>query len=99
MTVCAGAEVPTPVVPAHPHLQTFILCIIESQALYLGEFLAMITLPALRTFHSSEPAVAADGGLAALVDFVSRSQCELEELRIDDATLTERDYNPRHTNK
>ncbi|KAJ7740264.1 hypothetical protein DFH07DRAFT_751754 [Mycena maculata] len=91
--VCDGAEeVPDCAVPVLPYLQRFILLhIAETWDISLARMLGNVRLPALRTLQVSELFLEPDP-LSSLKTLIARSQCTLDELHIDDASLSESVY-------
>ncbi|KAJ7620664.1 hypothetical protein B0H17DRAFT_1113604 [Mycena rosella] len=85
--VCSSAEPYTPLPVAHvlPHLRHLILFATDGDAC-LMMILDNVTLPALRTLRVAEPSLDTKP-LDSLSTFISRSQCTLEELRIDDGSM------------
>ncbi|KAJ7676355.1 hypothetical protein B0H17DRAFT_1080213, partial [Mycena rosella] len=87
MTVCISPTlyIPLSAVPTLPHLRHLSLLSADDDA-RLVKILDNVTLPALRTLRVAEPCLGTDP-VEALKAFISRSQCTLEELYIDDSLL------------
>ncbi|KAJ6602830.1 hypothetical protein DFH09DRAFT_1125599 [Mycena vulgaris] len=89
LNVCTSADedyIRLPVPLILPQLCHFILHITDTDV-YLSKILDNVSLPALRSFHVPEPPLGIDP-LGALAAFISQSHCSLEELCVQEASLT-----------
>ncbi|KAF7352347.1 F-box domain-containing protein [Mycena venus] len=81
--------IPIPVVPVHHHLRYLILSLSDgSDYVHLRELLDNLTLPALCALQVYEPGITLD----ILKEFISRSRCNLENLRVEDSEEEEMTY-------
>ncbi|KAJ7704171.1 hypothetical protein B0H16DRAFT_719664 [Mycena metata] len=88
-TMCDDSTTTTslPMIPAHQRLRHLTFCLPEDDV-SIHSLLNELTLPVLSKLEVYEDGVTVD----ALVAFISRSQCRLEELRITYASLEEATY-------
>ncbi|KAJ7510926.1 hypothetical protein B0H11DRAFT_1035343 [Mycena galericulata] len=92
LAIC-GVDIPSPIsdLPVLSHLRHLELHVVASSNYNLMYFLHKLTLPTLRTLHVMERSLGPDP-LNTLKRLIVRSQCTLDELGVDGATISESAY-------